>query len=151
MKVTLFLRHEHQNIKALFNNYKDLQSRNWDRKNELFSEIRKEILLHAQTEVEIFYAALTGTSSTTAVNLISKALEDHDAIEKSLQDLSRMSPSDRTFRMKMIAMMDEVTRHFEREEEEIFGEARRNLPEYRLEELGLEIEKRREILTQLVA
>jgi hemerythrin-like domain-containing protein len=51
----------------------------------------------------------------------------------------------------MTAMMDEVIRHIEREEEEIFDEARKNLPEYRLEELGLEMEDRRKILTQLAA
>ena len=48
-------------------------------------------------------------------------------------------------------MMDMVSRHIDREEEEIFDEARKNLPEYRLEELGLEMEARRKLLTQLAA
>jgi len=54
-------------------------------------------------------------------------------------------------RTKMTAMMDEVMRHIEKEEEEIFDEARKNLPEFRLEELGIEMEDRRKILTQLAA
>jgi len=47
--------------------------------------------------------------------------------------------------------MDEVTSHIEKEEEEIFDEARKNLPEFRLEELGLEMEDRRKILATIAA
>jgi hemerythrin superfamily protein len=102
-------------------------------------------------EIEIFYPALSGTSSTTAVDLVSTAVGEHDAIEKSLEELSSANPSDRAFDTKMTAMMDEVMHHIEKEEEEIFDEARKNLPEFRLEELGLEMEDRRKILTQLAA
>ena len=94
---------------------------------------------------------LSGTSSTTAASLVSDAVEAHRAIEKLLEELSGMSPSDRTFEAKMAHLMDEVVRHVEKEEEEVFDEARKNLPEYRLEELGLEMEDRRKILTQLAA
>ena len=151
MKVTLFLRNEHENLKSLFNKYKKPGTRNGNGKKELFNDIQREILLHSQMEIEIFYPALSGTSSTTAVDLVSTAVAEHDAIEKSLQELSSANPSDRTFDTKMTAVMDEVMRHIEKEEEVIFDEARKNLPEFRLEELGLEMEDRRKILTQLAA
>jgi iron-sulfur cluster repair protein YtfE (RIC family) len=151
MKVTVFLRNEHENLKSLFNKYQKPNARNDNGKKELFNDIRREILLHSQMEIEIFYPALSGTSSTTAVNLVSEAIEEHSAIEKSLQELTGISPTDRSFETKMSAMIDSVRRHIEREEEEIFDEARKNLPEYRLEELGLEMEGRRKILTQLAA
>jgi hemerythrin superfamily protein len=151
MKVTVFLRNEHENLKSLFNKYKKPNARNGNEKKDLFNDIRREILLHSQMEIEIFYPALSGTSSTTAVNLASVAMEEHAAIEKSLQELTGINPSDRSFEMKMSAIMESVSRHIEREEEEIFDEARKTLPEYRLEELGLEMEERRKILTQLAA
>ncbi len=151
MKVTVLLRNEHENVKALFNTYRKPGTRNGNGKKELFNDIRREILVHAQMEVEIFYSALTGTSSTTAANLVAAAIEDHQAIEKLLQELNGMNPSDRNFETKMDRMMDEVTRHIEKEEENIFEEARKSLPECRLEELGLEMEDRRKILTQLAA
>jgi hemerythrin-like domain-containing protein len=47
--------------------------------------------------------------------------------------------------------MDLVMQHIEKEEDEIFDEARKTLPEYRLEELGLEMEDRRKILLTLAA
>ena len=151
MKVTVLLRNEHENVKSLFNKYKKPSTRNANGKKELFNDIRREILVHSQMEIEIFYSALTGTSSTTGVSLVAAAIEDHRAIEKLLQELNGMNPSDRNFETKMAHMMEEVIRHIEKEEEEIFEEARKNLPEYRLEELGLEMEDRRKILTQLAA
>ena len=62
-----------------------------------------------------------------------------------------MNPADHSFEAEMARMMDEVIRHIEKEEAEIFDEARKSLAEYRLEELGLEIEERRKILMQLAA
>jgi iron-sulfur cluster repair protein YtfE (RIC family) len=151
MKVTVFLRNEHENLKSLFNNYKKPNARNANGKKELFNDIRREILVHSQMEIEIFYPVLSGTSSTTAASLVATAVEEHEAIEKSLQELSNLNPADRMFETKMTAIMDSVIRHIEKEEEEMFDEARKNLPEFRLEELGLEMEDRRKILTQLAA
>jgi hemerythrin-like domain-containing protein len=48
-------------------------------------------------------------------------------------------------------LIDMVNAHVQKEEEEIFEEARKNLPEFRLEELGLEMEDRRKILQTLAA
>jgi iron-sulfur cluster repair protein YtfE (RIC family) len=151
MKVTVFLRNEHENLKSLFNNYKKPSTRNANGRKELFHDISREIMLHSQMETEIFYPALSGTSSTTATELVSAAVAEHDAIDRLLQELSAMNPSDRAFETTMAQMMDEMARHIEKEEEEIFDEARKILPEYRLEELGLEMEDRRKILTQLAA
>ena len=151
MKVTVVLRNEHENVKSLFNKYKKPDTRSTNGKKELFDDIRREIMVHAQIEREIFYSALTSTSSTTAVSLVAAATEDHRAIEKLFQDLNGMNPADHSFEAEMARMMDEVIRHIEKEEAEIFDEARKSLAEYRLEELGLEIEDRRKILTLLAA
>ncbi len=151
MKVTVFLRNEHENLKSLFNRYKTPSTRNSNGKKELFNDIRTEILVHSQMEIEIFYPAIGGTSSTTAADLVSAAIADHRAIEKQLQELAGINPSDRSFEMKVARLFDDVIGHIEKEEEEIFTEARQNLAEYRLEELGLEMEDRRKILTQLAA
>jgi iron-sulfur cluster repair protein YtfE (RIC family) len=151
MKVTVFLRNEHENLKSLFNKYKKPGSRTGNGKKELFNDIRREILVHSQMEIEIFYPALSSTASATATALVSQAEAEHHAIEKLLHELDGMNPADRNFDTKMDHVMDEVSRHIDKEEEEIFDEVRKNLPEYRLEELGLEMEDRRKILTQLAA
>ena len=134
-----------------FDKYKKPGTRNANGKKELFNDIRREVLVHSKMEIEIFYPALSGTSSATAANLVQTAVEEHQAIERALEELNNLNPSDRAFEAKMTEMMDAVTRHIDKEEQEIFDEARKNLPEFRLEELGLEMEDRRKILTQLAA
>lgn len=151
MKVTVLLRNDHETVKALFERVKGSDSRNQNGRKELFNEIRREILIHSQMEMEIFYPALAGTASARATELVSEAEREHRAVEKLIQELNLMNPSDKAFETKLNQLMDEVTRHIEMEEEEIFDEARKTLPEFRLEELGLEMEDRRKILSTLAA
>src|SRR5919201_4352108 len=97
MKVTVLIRNEHDNLKSMFNKYKKPGTRNGNGRRELFNDIRREIMVHSQMEVEIFYPALEGTSSTTAANLITNAVAEHQAIEKQLQELGNLNPADRNF------------------------------------------------------
>ena len=148
MKVTVLLRNEHEAVKALFGKYKKTNNRNQNGRQGLFDEIRREILLHSQMEIEIFYPALASTPSTTAGKLVSTAEEEHRTIEALLDSMNAM---DKDFDTKMGRLIEEVTQHIEMEEEQIFDEARKNLPEYRIEELGLEMEDRRKILARMAA
>jgi hemerythrin superfamily protein len=152
MKVTVFLRNDHETVKSLFDKFKKpggLRAQNG--KKELFNEIRREILIHSQMEQEIFYPALAGTSSARATELVSMAEREHLNVEKMLHEMNAMNAADKAFETKMDELIEEVDRHIEMEEEEIFDEARKNLPEFRLEELGLEMEERRKILGNLAA
>ena len=146
MKVTVLLRNDHEMVKSLFDKFKKPGPRAQDGKKELFDEIRRELLIHAQMELEIFYPALAATSSARAAELVSEAEREHREVEKLLQEMDSMNTSDKTFEWKMDGLIEDVGRHIEMEEEEIFDEARKSLPESRLEELGLEMEDRRKIL-----
>jgi iron-sulfur cluster repair protein YtfE (RIC family) len=152
MKVTVLLKNDHETIRALFDKMrKPTSSRNQNGKKDLFNELRREFLIHSQMEQEIFYPALSATSSTRAAELVSTAEQEHRAAENLLHELNGMNGSDKNFETKLASLIDEVARHMEKEEEEIFDEARKNLPEYRLEELGLEMEDRKKILGTIAA
>jgi len=147
MKVTVLLRNDHETVKSLFDKFKKSGGpRAQNGKKELFDEIRRELLIHSQMELEIFYPALAATSSARAAELVSVAEREHHEVEKLLQEMNSMNASDKTFESKMDELIEDVGQHIEMEEEEIFDEARKNLPESRLEELGLEMEDRRKIL-----
>ena len=151
MKVTVFLRNDHEALKGLFNRFKKPAMRQPNGKKELFNEIRREILMHSQVESEIFYPALAATTSERATELVNTAEQEHHAVEKLLEELNGMNASDKNFEARMNELIGDVDRHIQMEEEEMFDEARKNLPEFRLEELGIEMEDRRKILTTLAA
>ena len=152
MKVTVLLRNDHEALMALFNKFrKPSNGRASNGKKDLFDEIEREIRIHSQMKREIFYSALGASSSTETATLVGRAEQQLESIEKLLQQLSGISVSEKSFETTMTSLIDEVTRHFELDEQEIFDEARKILPEYRLEELGLELEDRRKILATLAA
>jgi hemerythrin superfamily protein len=152
MKVTVLLRNDHEALKALFDRFKTPSgARPANGKKDLFDQIQRDIQIHSQMEQEIFYPALRATPSAQAAELVSNAQEQHLEIEKLLKELNAMSGGEKAFDTKMGLLMDEVLGHIEMEEEQIFDEARKNLPEYRLEELGLEMEDRKRILSTLAA
>ena len=151
MKITVLLRNDHEALTALFNQFKKPNVRGASGKKDLFNEIQRDLLIHSQMEQEIFYPALAATASTRAAELVTAAEDEHRGIEKLLQEFSGMNGSEKSFETKMDELMAKVTQHVAEEEEEIFDEARKNLPEFRLEELGLELEDRRKILMTLAA
>jgi hemerythrin superfamily protein len=152
MKVTVLLKNDHEVLKDLFNQFKKPSAiRGQNGKKDLFNEIRRELSIHSQMEQDTFYPALNATASERAAELVSTAQQEHQSMEELLQELGKMNPSDKNFESGVEQLMDQVVRHMEIEEEEIFDEARKNLPEFRLEELGLEMEDRRKILVTLAA
>jgi iron-sulfur cluster repair protein YtfE (RIC family) len=152
MKVTVLIRNDHDAIKALFEkSRKASETRTQNGKKDLFNQIRRELLIHTQVEEDVFYPALSTTSSVRADELVATAKNEHAAVQELLQELAGMSGSEKNFDAKMSAMIEQVVRHIDMEEDLIFDEARKNLPEYRLEELGLEMEDRRKILTTIAA
>jgi hemerythrin superfamily protein len=152
MKITVVLRNDHESVKALFARLvKPSGAKGFNGRKDMLNEISRELSIHSQVEQEIFYPALSSTSSSRCTELVTKAEEEHDAIEKLLQELGGMNGSEKTFEGKVDELRKLVEQHVEMEEGEMFDEARKNLPEYRLEELGLELEDRKKILGTLAA
>jgi iron-sulfur cluster repair protein YtfE (RIC family) len=152
MKVTVLIRNDHDAIKALFEKFrKASETRTQNGKKDLFNQIRRELLIHTQVEEDVFYPALSTTSSVRADELVTTAKNEHATVQELLQELAGLSGSEKNFDAKMSTMIEQVVRHIDMEEDLIFDEARKNLPEYRLEELGLEMEDRRKILTTIAA
>jgi len=151
MKVTVLLRNDHQGLKGLFDNYKRAGIRTQNGKREFFEVIRRELTIHSEMETEIFYPALTAIPSKRVGDLVSSALEEHRTMEKLIHEIAGINPQDRIFDAKMNQFIDAVNNHIDTEEEEIFDAARKILPEYRLEELGLEMDDRKKIFGELAA
>jgi hypothetical protein len=148
MKVTLLLRHDHELLRGLMDRFKKAGTNDQSRRH-LLQEIRHELQTHAQLAAETLYSALASTTSDRAAELVENAQERAEKLDSLTAELSRMSSSDRHFDSKMNTLFGEIEWLIEEEEERIFQEARKNLPEYRLEELGLEMQHRREMLRLL--
>src|SRR5215510_14004195 len=135
MKATLFLRKDHETIRELFSEYRRAKGVG-NGKRALFERIRKELVVHSQIEIELFYPeleAITGESE----GRIKAALQEDRQIKKSLSDLISGSENEKQLESKVAGLIEKMSQHID-EEEALFDEIRKNLSEQRLEELGLE-------------
>jgi hemerythrin superfamily protein len=142
MKATLLLRKDHETLQALFARLRDTRGND---KTTLWEEIRLEILTHSSIEEELFYPELENTASIHAVELAAKARRQHQEIDELLEQISGNGPTQKSDD-RMEQLLTRVEAHLSFEEDEIFEEARQTFSEFRMEQLGLEMEERRRFL-----
>lgn len=150
MKITVLLRHNHEVLRDLIDKFRNMPKRKQD-EQAIIQEIRKQIQMHSEMASEAFYPALAATTSDRAAQLVATARKRCEVVEKLFQELSRMKPSDAAFEGRMEMVISEIGRQIEMEEDELFHEARKAFPEYRLEELGLETQARQKRMHMLAA
>ena len=134
MKATLFLRKDHESLQSLL------------KKDNKLAELRREFEMHSRLEQELFYPELQNSASPEAADMATRAIGEHQALDALLQELATLGPQNKQFGASMDLFIQKLQEHLEFEEDQLFDEARRLLSEYRLEELGLEMEERRKFL-----
>jgi hypothetical protein len=144
MKATLFLKKEHETLRQMLDGMRK-PSRGNDKAAHL-EQIRTEMALHWRIERELFYPELENTTSTQAAALVGAAAHQQDEIEKLFTDLLQHF-SAKKFDTEISELYDKVDEYLRFEEEQVFEEARQYLSEFRMEQLGLEMEDRRRFLT----
>lgn len=150
MKATLFIRKEHEAIRALLENYQKTTEKNLNGKHALAGRIRREVTIYSNLETQVLYPELRNRISKAADEFMENAAAEHEAIDDLLMSISANS-AENDVDERVMELGARITRHMALEEEQILEEARSRLSEQRLEELGLDLEARRKLLTQLAA
>ena len=150
MNVLKLLKKDHSDVQSLFGKFDRTGKSAHDKKNELFSKIRRELQLHSRAEEEIFYPALKALNGQGR-SLVAEALKQHKDIDELLTQISRLKTTDKNFDEKMETLIENVDHHIEEEEGEIFQFAEENCSAEQLESLGMQIAERKRILDQQMA
>jgi iron-sulfur cluster repair protein YtfE (RIC family) len=151
LKATLFLRKDHEKIQELFEKFRTTGGPEHDGKRRLFKNIRRELSLHLMIENEVLYSELRSSSTNKDTAELIDSLIEHDRdIETLLAEIDNSESDDKQLDSKVNRLLELFTAHVDREEE-LFVEARRVVSEQRLEELGLDLEHRKKIATQIAA
>jgi hemerythrin superfamily protein len=116
-KATQILQEDHQAVKKLFEDYDQEEG---SERTSLFQEIKNLLTVHAQIEAEIFYPAIERSDDERAGELVQEAHEEHRLVQALLDELTRLIPGDASFHAKMKVLQENVLRHAEEEESEIF-------------------------------
>ena len=148
MKATLLLKEEHDILRLMLDRMRR-PARGHDKTAQVW-EFRSEMEMHWRIEEELLYPELENKPSRQAATLVSTALRHSGEIEKLLKEMTRHFPA-KKFDSQIAHLAESVGEYLRFEEDQIFEEARQCLSEFRMEQLGLEMEDRRRFLTASAA
>jgi hemerythrin-like domain-containing protein len=147
MTATQLLKKDHATVKQLFARFEKQGERAQETKQSIFSEIQRELETHSTIEEEIFYPAVRESVGGTD-ELVDESLEEHNVLKSLLSELSSLSADDEEFDAKMTVLQENVEHHVEEEEGEMFPKVEAQLGQERLQELGSQLQARKEVLGQ---
>jgi hemerythrin-like domain-containing protein len=140
------LKNDHDEVEDLFEEYEKAGDNANAKKQALFEQIRQALTIHMDIEETIFYPAVKAVRDEEIKDEVREADEEHHVVKILLGELATMTPSDEQFDAKMTVLKENVEHHVEEEESELLPDAKKRLSDELLEQLGDEMEERKESL-----
>jgi hemerythrin superfamily protein len=131
---------DHENVKALFEQYEGLGDRALASKKKLATQICLELTKHTTAEEEIFYPAVRAANKENE-DMIDEAFVEHASAKELIAQILSMEPDEPLYDAKIKVLSEQIDHHVEEEESEMFPKARKSKLD--LVELGAEIVQRK--------
>jgi hemerythrin superfamily protein len=132
----MYLKKDHQTVADLFE--KILATKSMTKRTTLFEEVKKELLLHAESETTTFYAALKEHEETEEGT--NHAEKEHTEVKEYLAKLSRLSIEGEKWMEQFGELKHSVSHHVAEEEGEIFDKAKKVLNKDQAKQLAIDME-----------
>jgi hypothetical protein len=133
---------DHKKMKALLNELEATTGRGVKTREQLFAQIKGELMVHEAIEEEIFYPELK--SHPKAKDIVLEGLEEHHVVDLLMAELEGLAVDDESWGAKAIVMKENVEHHMEEEEGEMFAKARLVFDDAELQDLGARMLRRKE-------
>jgi iron-sulfur cluster repair protein YtfE (RIC family) len=134
MNAFTLLKADHEKVAGILEKIDGTTERATKGREELFTQLKNELDVHARIEEEILYPALEEYEDTRAISL--EAYEEHALVKQLLEELAAAPKDDEQWTAKFTVLKENVEHHVEEEEGEMFPKARKVLSEDEIEELG---------------
>jgi hypothetical protein len=133
------LKKDHEKVSGIFEKLDSTTERGVKTREELFTQLKQELDVHARIEEEIFYPVLKEAQETEDLTL--EAYEEHNVVKQLLAELEALPKDDETWGAKLTVLKENVEHHVEEEEGELFDGAREVLSREQIEALGTRMEE----------
>lgn len=136
---------DHKKVLKLFKDYEKLKDggRN-SQKSDLVTTICLEITIHSMLEEEIFYPA--ARKAIKDDDLMDEALVEHAGAKDLIDQLQDMEPGDDLYDAKVTVLGEEIRRHAEEEEKEMFPKVKKS--KINTGVLGEQMQQRKDVLME---
>jgi hemerythrin-like domain-containing protein len=145
--ITSLLERDHKLVKRLLNQLDQTTERAAKQREQLLNQIESELKTHTRIEEEIFYPAFRDAVKKADQDMYYEALEEHHIVDVVLAEIKAADTESEEFGAKAKVLKDLVLHHAEEEEEpQMFVKARRAMSKQKLNELGKQMQARKEEL-----
>jgi hypothetical protein len=134
MNALTLLEDDHKKMRKLLKELESTTERGIRTREELYSTIKGELLVHEAIEEEIFYPALK--EHPKAEDIVLEGYEEHHVVDVVMAELEGLPVDHESWGAKAKVMQENVEHHMEEEEGEMFKQARSVFDADELEELG---------------
>src|SRR6185369_6017279 len=138
MNAFALLKADHKKVAGILEKIDSTTERGVKTREELFTQLKTELDVHARVEETIFYPELEKADETHDITL--EAFEEHRLVKQLLGELDAMDKGDEQWTARFSVLKENVEHHVEEEEGEMFPKARKVLSEEEAEELGTRLE-----------
>ena len=139
MDAFTLLKNDHNTVAGLMEKIDATTERALKGREELFTQLKSELDIHAQIEETILYPVLEKADETHDISL--EAYEEHKVVKRLLAELAAEPKDAEEWTAKFTVLKENVEHHVEEEEGEMFKKARKILSEEEIEELGARLEE----------
>ncbi|NHZ36997.1 hemerythrin domain-containing protein [Massilia rubra] len=115
---------EHEEVTALFEQFRGLSSRSTESKKRIATDICDALTVHALLEQEILYPA--AMSVLKDGEMIAQAIVEHSSARELIDRIRAMEPENELYDATVKVLWDQVTRHAREEEEKMFPRLRKS-------------------------
>jgi hemerythrin-like domain-containing protein len=144
MDAMSLLKEDHRKVKKLLAELESTTERGVKTREELFTKVKQELVIHEAIEEEIFYPALKEHPKTKDIAL--EAYEEHHVVDTVMAEIEGVAYDDEKWGAKFTVMKENLEHHIEEEEGEMFKQAKQVFDQDELTQLGESMKARKEDL-----
>lgn len=122
------LERDHKKVEELFNEFRQINPNDTEKRKDLVEKITNELEIHAQLEEEFFYP-LVESISQEGKTLIAQSRDEHDEIKGVVNQLKAMITTNQMNDVGLSELESIVMNHVTREENQIFPFAQQQAPD----------------------
>ena len=138
MNAFTLLKADHKKVAGILEKLDSTTERGVKTREELFTQLKTELDVHAHIEETILYPALEEADETRDITL--EAYEEHRLVKQLLAELESLGKDEEQWTAKFTVLKENIEHHVEEEEGEMFKKARKVLSKEEAEDLGARLE-----------
>lgn len=125
------IKKDHRELEEILNQLKETSDRSFKKREDLFMQLKQEIVPHMRAEEKAFYSVLQ--KSNEAKEDAMEAMEEHHAAELVMNELDKMSKQEEFWHAKLSVFKEIIEHHIEEEEGKVFQDTEQVISENQME------------------